>query len=74
MKIVQSMPIVHGGLITANDVANIGIGVSGSGAHIFASDALDGVRQQLYSVVPLQHQVNSGTIGYPVTFDGTPNP
>ena len=74
MNIVQAMPITGGGFVTANDIANIGIGVSGSGAHIFATDTLDGVRQQLYGVVPLQHQCNSGTIGDPVTFDGTPNP
>ena len=74
MNIVQAMPIVSGGFVTANDMANIGIGVSGSGARIFGSDTLDGVRQQLYGVVPLQHQANSGTIGDPVTFDGTPNP
>ena len=74
MNIVQAMPIVFGGFVTANDIANIGIGVSGSGAHIFATDDLDGVRQQRYGVVPLQHQVNSGTIGDPVTFDGRPNP
>jgi hypothetical protein len=74
MNIVQSMPIVSDGFVTVNDIANIGIGVSGSVGRIFA-DRLDGVRQQLYGVVPLQHQVNSGTtIGEPVTFDGTPNP
>jgi len=40
MNIVQSMPIVSGGFVTANDSANIGIGigVSGSGARIFATD------------------------------------
>jgi hypothetical protein len=74
MNIVQSMPIVSGGFVTANDIANIGIGVSGSGARIFATEELDGVRQQLYGVVPLQHQSDSTTIGDPVTFDGTPNP
>jgi hypothetical protein len=74
MNIVQAMPIVSGGFVTASDIANIGIGVSGSVARIFATDALDGVRQQLYGVVPLQHQVNSRSIGAPVTFDGTPNP
>ena len=74
MNIVQAMPIVSGGFVTATDIANIGIGVSGSEARIFAADALDGVRKQLYGVVPLQHQVNSGSIGDPVTFDGTPNP
>jgi hypothetical protein len=74
MNIVQAEPIVSGGFVTANDIANIGIGVSGSAARIFASDSLDSLRQQLYGVVPLQHQANSGTIGDPVTFDGTPNP
>ena len=73
MNIVQAMPIVSGGFVTVSDIANIGIGVSGSSARIFA-DSLDMVRQQLYGVVPLQHQVNSGTIGDPVTFNGTPNP
>jgi len=68
------MPITGGGFVTAGDIANIGIGVSGSGARIFATDTLDGVRQQLYGVVPLQHQSNGNTIGDPVTFDGTPNP
>ena len=74
MNIVQAEPVVSGGIVTANDIANIGIGVSGSGARIFASDKLDGVRQQLYGVVSLQHQCNVKTIGDPVTFDGTPNP
>lgn len=74
MNIVQSMPIVSGKLVTASDLANIGIGISGSVARIFATDLLDGVRQQLYGVVPLQHQTNSGSLGASVTFDGTPNP
>jgi hypothetical protein len=74
MNIVQAMPIVSGGFVTANDIANIGLGVSGSGARIFATEMLDTVRQQLYGSVPLQHQVNSNSIGDPVTFDGTPNP
>ena len=74
MNIVQAMPIVSGKLVTANDLATIGIGVSGSVARIFGTDMLDGVRQQLYGVVPLQHQTNSGSLGASVTFDGTPNP
>jgi hypothetical protein len=74
MNIVQAEPIVSGGYVTATNIANIGIGVSGSSARIFANDVLDRLRQQLYGVVPLQHQVNSGTIGNPVTFNGTPNP
>ena len=74
MNIVQAEPIISGGFVTATDIANIGIGVSGSSARIFANNGLDRLRQRLYGVVPLQHQVNSGTIGRPVTFDGTPNP
>jgi hypothetical protein len=76
MTIAQTEPIVSGGYVTAQDIANIGIGISGSGAQLFSFDrgALDPIRLQLYGVVPMQHQVNSGTISDRVTWDGTPNP
>jgi hypothetical protein len=45
VSFIQSQPITSGGFVTATDIANIGIGVSGSGTHLFATDALDGVRQ-----------------------------
>jgi hypothetical protein len=74
VTLTQSEPIVSGRFVTAADLRTIGMGVSGSGANIFHDGALDGVRRQLYGDVPLQHQVNSGTIGDPATFDATPNP
>jgi hypothetical protein len=75
INIVQTQPILSGDFVTATDMANIGIGISGSGAQLFAaSDPMDSVRQQLYGVVPLQHQVNTGPLGGPATWDGTPNP
>lgn len=73
VNFVQSQPIVQGGFVTAQDIANIGVGVSGSGANLFQGGELDQVRPQLYGEVPLQHQVNTGPLGSPATWDGTPN-
>ena len=74
INVVQSMPIVAGGFVTVSEIANIGIGVSGSVARIFSTNTLDAVRKQLYGVVPLQHQVNANSIGLTITWKGTPNP
>ena len=72
---IQSGPIVAGDFVTATDIANIGVGVSGSGAQIFSSaGGIESVRKQLYGVVPLTHQVNTGPLGSNATWDGTPNP
>jgi hypothetical protein len=70
----QIQPIVAGGEVSAADIQNIGIGISGSGQTVFKDGAVDAMRRILYGVVPLSHQVNLGTIGTNVTFDNTPNP
>jgi hypothetical protein len=70
----QIQPIVQGGEVSAADIQNIGIGISGSGQTVFKDGAVDAMRRILYGVVPLSHQVNLGTIGTNVTFDNTPNP
>ena len=69
MNIVQSNPIVSGGVVTASDIADLKLGVSGSDPYIFrdceqangicASGSLERVRQDLFGVVPLQHQVDA---------------
>jgi hypothetical protein len=74
INVLQSMPITSGGYVTKTDVENIGVGITGSVAHIFATDTLDSFRKSLYGVVPMQHQVNCSGIGDQVTYDGTPNP
>jgi hypothetical protein len=70
----QIQPIVQGGEVSAADIQNIGIGISGSGQTVFKDGAVDAMRRILYGVVPLSHQVNSDTVGTNVTFDNTPNP
>ena len=70
----QIQPIVAGGEVSAADIQNIGIGISGSGQTVFKDGAVDAMRRILYGVVPLSHQVNSDTVGTNVTFDNTPNP
>jgi hypothetical protein len=74
VNFVQSQPIVGGGFVTSQDIVDIGIGVSGSGAQLFSSGPLDDARQALYGKVPLQHQVNTGPLGKLATWDGTSNP
>jgi hypothetical protein len=72
---IQGQPIVAGGFVTATDIANIGVGASGSEAQIFSSASrIDNVRKQLYGVVPLTHQVNTDPLGSNATWNGTPNP
>jgi hypothetical protein len=74
VNFVQSQPITAGGFVTAQDIIDIGVGVSGSGAQLFSAGPLDDIRQAVYGKVPLQHQVNTGPLGDPATWDGTPNP
>jgi hypothetical protein len=77
VNIVQTQPITTGkNLVIPTDIANIGIGVSGSAPHIFATDILDPLRRQLRGQVPLAHQVNSNAIGDSITYEstGVPNP
>jgi hypothetical protein len=74
VTLVQTNPYVNGPEVEASDLQALGMGISGSGAEIFTPTAGDEARRALYGVVPLQHQVNAGSVGAPVTFDGTPNP
>jgi hypothetical protein len=74
LTIIQSQPIVAGSEVSAADIQNIGIGISGSSQTVFRDSPIDAVRRILYGVVPLSHQVNAGTVGTNVTFDNTPNP
>jgi hypothetical protein len=88
MSIVQSNPILVGGDVTATDIANLKLGVSGSDVYLFrhgcgeGNDALcnpgtlDRARQDLYGVVPLTHQCGANLFrsGYQVTWPDISNP
>lgn len=74
---IQSQPITTGAtgdIVTADDIHNLGLGISGSDLFLFNYGPVDQVRLQLYGRVPLTHQANTGNLGDPVTWDGTPNP
>ena len=76
LAILQSNPITSGGFVTAGNMANIGVGASGSDPKLFNAPQVDNLYKQLYGVMPTQHQVNAGMLvrGDPITWDGTPNP
>lgn len=89
INIVQSNPILaRGGDITAVDIADLKLGVSGSDPHLFRntcgehSDALctpgtlDRARQDLYGTVPLAHQCGANLFrrGHRVTWPEISNP
>jgi hypothetical protein len=76
INITQSQPQTKFGQTTAQEIANIGVGISGSDPTIFQANDFDKIRRRVYGVVPLRHQVNAGflTRGETTTWDGTPNP
>lgn len=88
MNVVQVNPILFGGDVTSADIAELKLGVSGSDPHIFVDGCgepdgslcdpgtLNRARQDLYGVVPLQHQSNAALLrsGYEVTWTGIANP
>jgi hypothetical protein len=63
VTLMQGEPIPTGGFVTAQNIRDIGIGVSGSVPHLFSGGALETLRQQLYGDVPLEHKVNANGIG-----------
>jgi hypothetical protein len=88
MNVVQVNPILTGGDVTCADIADLKLGVSGSDPYVFVNGCgepdgslcdpgtLNRARQDLYGVVPLQHQGNAALFrsGYEVTWTGIANP
>jgi hypothetical protein len=89
MSIVQTNPILAGGDVTAADIANLKLGVSGSDPYIFEDSCgernddvlcdpgtLHRARQDFYGVVPLTHQCGANLFrsGYQVTWPAISNP
>lgn len=89
ISIVQSNPILaRGGDVTASDIADLKLGMSGSDPHLFRdgcgehSDGLcapgtpDRARQDLCGLVPLTHQCGANLFGsgFRVTWPGISNP
>ena len=88
MNIVQVNPIMSGRIIKTADIAALKLGVSSSDPHLFwngcgePTDILcdpgsqDRARQDLYSIVPLQHQTNADHFdgSYSATWTGISNP
>jgi hypothetical protein len=72
ITLIQSQPITSGPEVEPSDLANIGMGTSGSEAQLFIDGPLSDVRPQLYGVVPNQHQVNAGSVGDLVTWQVPP--
>jgi hypothetical protein len=80
---------MSGGIIKTADIAELKLGVTGRDPHLFVKrcgepddvlcdpGTLDRVRQDLYGVVPLQHQANANVFdngGDSVTWTGIENP
>jgi hypothetical protein len=89
LNILQSNPIITGGHVTAADIAHLKLGLTDSDPHLFINGcgevgdvlceagSLDRARQDLYGVVPLQHQGNTNSFengGDPIVWTGIENP
>ena len=56
-----------GCFVTATDVANFKLGITDSNPFVFTEGPVQQTRRQLQGDVRLQHQVNVGDLGEPVT-------
>jgi hypothetical protein len=88
LNVLQSNPIMTGGTIRTADIAELKLGVTGADPYIFRngcgepdsplcdSGTTDRARQDLYGIVPLQHQCSANLFrrGYEVTWTGIRNP
>jgi hypothetical protein len=79
MELLQSQPIVQGGVVTAADISdagadNTGMGVSGSGPTMFTNGQLYPIRRALYGDVPLNHLNDVGPLGQSTNWPAIADP